>query len=374
MAEPLGGALWRTPKAWALRRSRTGCPICRRRHPRDVVATLPASWVTAPRQAPLPGYVAVVARQHVVEPLELPPSAGHAFWDDVMLVAKCVADLFSPVKMNYELHGNTVPHLHVHIYPRYRDDPYVGGPIDPRRAREKDRRRRRTRGVLAFRGAWPAPDRERFLRRPRVAAEGSRAGPGHAPPRRSEGDARGADRSRGDADERDGRDILEIDGLPDWRSHRVRPRHPLESVDHLAVRPERLLPEFLAALRAADPRPRAFRVLLVQRPEELGHLECDLLRLRLGAVETFHLAEEVRVQVDLGSLRDAVEAVRLQSHVEPLPVVKGLECDQVEGLALGSVPEGDHRRLDRRERHPPRKRGLHRTPHAPYATFADTSE
>src|SRR5204863_216665 len=55
MAEPLGGALWRTPKAWALRRSRTGCPICRRRHPRDVVATLPASWVTAPRQAPLPG-------------------------------------------------------------------------------------------------------------------------------------------------------------------------------------------------------------------------------------------------------------------------------------------------------------------------------
>jgi len=134
MAEPLGGALWRTPKAWALRRSRTGCPICRRRHPRDVVATLPASWVTAPRQAPLPGYVAVVAKQHVVEPFELPPSAGRAFWDDVMLVAKCVADLFSPVKMNYELHGNTVPHLHVHIYPRYRDDPYVGGPIDPRRA------------------------------------------------------------------------------------------------------------------------------------------------------------------------------------------------------------------------------------------------
>src|SRR5438046_1505653 len=84
--------------------------------------------------------------------------------------------------------------------------------------------------------------------------------------------------------------------------------------------------------------------------------------------------EGVRVQVDLGSLRDAVEAVRLQPHVEPLPVVKGLECDQVEGLALGSVPEGDHCRLDRRERHPPRKRGLHRTPHAPYATFADTSE
>src|SRR5437870_2511999 len=160
----------------------------------------------------------------------------------------------------------------------------------------------------------------------------------------------------------------------DGRPHGVRPGHPLESVDHLAVRPERLLPEFLAALRAADPRPRALRVLRVERPEELGHLECNLLRLRFGAVEAFHLAEEVRVQVDLGPLRDPVEPVRLQPHVEPLPVVKGLECDQVERLALGSVPQGDHRCLDRRERHPPRKRGLHRTPHAPYATFADTSE
>ena len=100
MAEPIAGALWQTPKAWALRRSRKGCPICRRGHPRDIVATLPTSWVTAPRRAPLPGYVAVVAKRHVVEPFELPPSACRAFWDDVMLVAKCVADLFSPVGLS----------------------------------------------------------------------------------------------------------------------------------------------------------------------------------------------------------------------------------------------------------------------------------
>jgi diadenosine tetraphosphate (Ap4A) HIT family hydrolase len=34
--------------------------------------------------------------------------------------------------MNYEIHGNTLPHVHLHL-PRQRDDPYVGGPIDPRR-------------------------------------------------------------------------------------------------------------------------------------------------------------------------------------------------------------------------------------------------
>jgi diadenosine tetraphosphate (Ap4A) HIT family hydrolase len=51
-----------------------------------------------------------------------------------MKAAAAVADLHSPVKMNYEVHGNTLPHLHLHLFPRQRDDPYVGGPIDPRRA------------------------------------------------------------------------------------------------------------------------------------------------------------------------------------------------------------------------------------------------
>jgi diadenosine tetraphosphate (Ap4A) HIT family hydrolase len=141
MVERIGGALWRTPAIWALRRSRGGCPICRRGRPREVIATLPASWVTAPTKAPLPGYIAVVAKRHVVEPFELPPSARRAFWDDVMFAAEVLAGIFSPVKMNYELHGNTVPHLHVHLYPRYRDDPFVGGPIDPRHttfARSRD--------------------------------------------------------------------------------------------------------------------------------------------------------------------------------------------------------------------------------------------
>jgi len=34
------------------------------------------------------------------------------------------------VKLNYEIHGNEIPHLHVHLFPRYRGDPFEGGPID----------------------------------------------------------------------------------------------------------------------------------------------------------------------------------------------------------------------------------------------------
>jgi diadenosine tetraphosphate (Ap4A) HIT family hydrolase len=32
--------------------------------------------------------------------------------------------------MHYEIHGNTLPVLHMHLIPRRVDDPFVGRPID----------------------------------------------------------------------------------------------------------------------------------------------------------------------------------------------------------------------------------------------------
>lgn len=57
-----------------------------------------------------------------------------AFWQEAMLAARTLNELYRPTKMNYEIHGNTVPHLHLHLYPRFAGDPYVGGPIDTRLA------------------------------------------------------------------------------------------------------------------------------------------------------------------------------------------------------------------------------------------------
>ena len=109
------------------------CPICARGAPLDVIAELEATWVTAEAEAPLPGYVCVVSKHHVVEPFELPAPELDAFWREAMLVARAVHRLLAPAKLNYEIHGNTIPHLHMHVYPRFRGDPYEGGPIDPRR-------------------------------------------------------------------------------------------------------------------------------------------------------------------------------------------------------------------------------------------------
>ena len=131
---PTAGAIWSEQAEWQRRRTPEGCIICRTGAPLDVIAETSACWVSAPEIAPIAGYVCVTSKSHVNEPFELPPPEQSTFWRDAMRVACVVADLFNPVKMNYEIHGNTVPHLHLHLFPRHLDDPCVGGPIDPRRA------------------------------------------------------------------------------------------------------------------------------------------------------------------------------------------------------------------------------------------------
>jgi diadenosine tetraphosphate (Ap4A) HIT family hydrolase len=108
------------------------CPICHDGRPSDLIAELPSVWVTAPAFAPLPGYVCVVAKRHVVEPFQLPPAEMAAFWAESMSVARVLHGLLHPLKMNYEIHGNSIPHLHLHLYPRFQGDPYEGRAIDGR--------------------------------------------------------------------------------------------------------------------------------------------------------------------------------------------------------------------------------------------------
>src|SRR6266571_2953994 len=128
------GSLWRDPAAWEKAKQPGSCPICASGGPLDQLVEFSAAWITAPAEAPLPGYACVVSKRHVVEPFELPEAEGLAFWLEAMLAARVLDDLFRPSKLNYEIHGNTIPHLHLHLFPRFAGDPYVGGPIRPNTA------------------------------------------------------------------------------------------------------------------------------------------------------------------------------------------------------------------------------------------------
>jgi diadenosine tetraphosphate (Ap4A) HIT family hydrolase len=69
------------------------------------------------------GYTLLLAKRCAAELHELTPVDRHAFLEELALVAHAVWNVFRPAKLNYEMLGNAVPHLHWHIFPRYADDP-----------------------------------------------------------------------------------------------------------------------------------------------------------------------------------------------------------------------------------------------------------
>src|SRR5688572_20362865 len=86
----------------------------------------------AAEQAPMRGYCWVPLHRHAVELYELTVAEAAAYMRDLQRVARAVQAVTGAVKLNYEIHGNTVPHLHTHIFPRYPGDRFEGRPIDPR--------------------------------------------------------------------------------------------------------------------------------------------------------------------------------------------------------------------------------------------------
>lgn len=112
------------------------CPICLQGKPLGVIAELGASYLTGGPDGPLRGSCSLVLKQHAVELYELSPGEACALMSDIQRAAEAVQEITGAVKMNYEIHGNTIPHLHVHLFPRYKGDPFEHGPIDPRRVQE----------------------------------------------------------------------------------------------------------------------------------------------------------------------------------------------------------------------------------------------
>ena len=75
------------------------------------------------------GYCILVARRHASELNQLLESERIAYFNEMCLLAKAIEVAFQPRKLNYELLGNQVPHLHWHLFPRYDHDPDVLKPV-----------------------------------------------------------------------------------------------------------------------------------------------------------------------------------------------------------------------------------------------------
>jgi diadenosine tetraphosphate (Ap4A) HIT family hydrolase len=87
------------------------------------ISELPASIAILGHDQFYRGYSVVIAKQHATELYHLAEADRRQYLDDMVQVAQAIDRAFHPRKLNYECLGNTVPHLHWHLFPRYADDP-----------------------------------------------------------------------------------------------------------------------------------------------------------------------------------------------------------------------------------------------------------
>lgn len=71
----------------------------------------------------------LITREHYVELLDLEDEALLGLMKEVQVAARVLKKVTGSFKINYELHGNTAPHLHLPLLPRYLDDPFPYSPI-----------------------------------------------------------------------------------------------------------------------------------------------------------------------------------------------------------------------------------------------------
>jgi diadenosine tetraphosphate (Ap4A) HIT family hydrolase len=109
------------------------CPVCAQAPMGDGmldIVELTNSWLDAAPVDCLKGACHLVAKRHAVELYDLDDAGLLGLMKEVQICARALQRVTGAVKINYEIHGNTVPHLHIHLYPRYLDDPFPGQAID----------------------------------------------------------------------------------------------------------------------------------------------------------------------------------------------------------------------------------------------------
>jgi diadenosine tetraphosphate (Ap4A) HIT family hydrolase len=93
------------------------------------IAELHHSYVILNRDQFFPGYTLLFTKDHVTELFHLDRELRSELMEEVSRVAKALYDLFQPDKINYELLGNMVPHMHWHLVPRFASEALWPRPI-----------------------------------------------------------------------------------------------------------------------------------------------------------------------------------------------------------------------------------------------------
>ena len=95
----------------------------------DFIAELKSCYVILGDQQYYRGYCVLFAKLHATELYLMPADTARLLFDEMRLVAEAIAAVVKPWKMNYECLGNSEPHVHWHLLPRYETDEMRHGPV-----------------------------------------------------------------------------------------------------------------------------------------------------------------------------------------------------------------------------------------------------
>ena len=106
------------------------CKACQGSWPREdhFIADLSLSRAYLHDDQFFPGWTVVVFKRHATELFHLAPTERILLMEDVSRIAKILAQVYEAKKINYELLGNQLPHIHWHVIPRLATDP---APLEP---------------------------------------------------------------------------------------------------------------------------------------------------------------------------------------------------------------------------------------------------
>ncbi|MDU1904112.1 MAG: HIT family protein [Dysgonomonas sp.] len=108
-----------------------GCLYCERNQvQKDLmmeICDLDVSTVFLFKEQTYKGRCVVAYKKHDVELYELDDKELLAFMKDVNKVASAMKKLFNAAKINYGAYSDKLPHLHIHLVPKYIDGTDFGG-------------------------------------------------------------------------------------------------------------------------------------------------------------------------------------------------------------------------------------------------------
>ncbi len=100
------------------------CPLC---NPKNENIIYKDSFLRVILVDEIPGFIRIITQKHIKEFSDLSDEEAIKITLLIKKIEKIMIETLNPDKINIASLGNMVPHLHFHLIPRYKNDPYWPG-------------------------------------------------------------------------------------------------------------------------------------------------------------------------------------------------------------------------------------------------------